>query len=160
MSATCGEFKRHFFIVAGTIAIGIGVIGIFVPLLPTTPFLILAAICYGRGSKRLYNMLLSNRIVGNYLKNYLESKAMSAKAKILTLSMLWIAIGCTAALLTDSQLVRIVLFAVGSGVTVHIVLLRVSVTSRPVFTSNQLPGENKRIQPTDQNILSSSNDSV
>ena len=160
MSATCGEFKRHFFIVAGTIAIGIGVIGIFVPLLPTTPFLILAAFCYGRGSKRLYNMLLSNRIVGNYLRNYLESKAMSTKAKILTLSMLWIVIGCTAALLTDSPLVRIVLFAVGSGVTVHIVLLRVSVTSRPVFTSNQLPGENKRIQPTDQNIRSSSNDSV
>jgi len=154
MSAARGEFKRRLFIAAGTIAIGIGVIGIFVPLLPTTPFLILAAFCYGRGSKRLYNMLLSNRIVGNYLRNYLEGKAMSTKAKILTLSMLWIVIGCTAALLTDSPLVRIVLFAVGCGVTVHIVLLRVSVTSRPVLNSNQLPGDHKRIQPTDQNILS------
>ena len=154
MSATRGEFKRHFFIVAGTIAIVIGVIGIFVPLLPTTPFLILAAFCYGRGSKRLYNMLLSNRIVGNYLRNYLEGKAMSVKAKILTLSMLWTVIGCTAALLTDSPLVRIVLFAVGSGVTVHIALLRVVVTSRAVVTLNQVVGENKRIQPTDQHILS------
>ena len=160
MSAKRSEFKRHLYIVAGSIAIGIAVIGIFVPLLPTTPFLILAAFCYGRGSKRLYNMLLSNRIVGNYLRNYLEGKAMSVKAKILTLSMLWIVSGCTAALLTDSPIVRIVLFAVASGVTVHIALLRVVVASRPVVTSNQFVGENKRIQPTDQNILSSHNDSV
>ena len=151
MSAAPGELKRRFFIVAGTIAVGIGVVGIVVPLLPTTPFLILAAFCYGRGSKRLYNALLSNRLIGSYLRNYLEGKAMSAKAKIWTLTMLWIVIGCTAALVTDSLVVRIVLFAVSSGVTVHIALLRLVITSRPILLQKQ---------PTDQGINSSSNDSL
>ena len=160
MSAARGEVKRRFFIVAGTIAIGIGVVGIVVPLLPTTPFLILAAFCYGRGSKRLYNALLSNRLIGSYLRNYLEGKTMSTKAKIWTLSMFWIVIGCTAVLFTDSPLVRIVLFSVGSGVTVHIALLRVVITSRPVLLQNRFAVENKRIPPTDQDILSSSNDSL
>jgi uncharacterized membrane protein YbaN (DUF454 family) len=73
---------------AGTIALGIGVIGIIVPVLPTTPFLLLAAICYMRGSHRLYNALLCNRFIGSYVRNYLEGRGMSRKMKMWTLSML------------------------------------------------------------------------
>ena len=124
MSAVSGKLKRRFFIIVGTISIGIGIIGIIVPVLPTTPFLLLAAICYMRGSQRLYNALLCNRFIGSYVRNYLEGRGMSLKMKIWTLSLLWAAIICTAVLATDSLIIRIILAVVLIGVTIHIFLIR------------------------------------
>ena len=118
------KLKRRLFVIAGTIALGIGVVGIIVPVLPTTPFLLLAAICYMRGSQRLYNALLCNRFIGSYVKNYLAGRGMSLKMKIWTLSLLWVAIVCTAALATDSLIIRIILAVVLTGVTIHILLIR------------------------------------
>jgi uncharacterized protein len=122
------KLKRRLFVIAGSIALGIGIIGIFVPVLPTTPFLLLAAICYMRGSQRLYNALLRNRFAGNYIRNYLEGKGMSLKMKIWTLSLLWAAIILTSALATDSLIIRIILAAVLIGVTIHIFKIK---TIRP-----------------------------
>jgi len=124
MSAASGKLKRGFFIFVGTISIGIGVIGIIVPVLPTTPFLLLAAICYMHGSQRLYNAFLCNRFIGSYVRNYLEGRGMSMKMKIWTLSLLWAAIACTATLATNNLIIRILLLAVLIGVTIHILLIR------------------------------------
>jgi hypothetical protein len=99
-------------------------VGIIVPVLPTTPFLLLAAICYMRGSERLYNALLSNRFIGSYVRNYLEGRGMSLKMKIWTLSLLWVAIVCTAVLATDSLPIRIILAVVLIGVTIHVLLIK------------------------------------
>ena len=142
MLALSATLKSRLFIAVGSISLGIGIVGIVVPLLPTTPFLLVAAYCYSRGSKRLYNTLLSNKLIGGYLRNYLEGKAMSIKAKIWSLSILWAVIGCTAAFVTDSLVIRIVLFSVGSGVTVHVALLRVVVPSKPVIA----PKPNDRVE--------------
>lgn len=138
MLALSATVKNRLFIAAGSISLGIGIVGIVVPLLPTTPFLLLAAYCYGRGSRRLSNRLLSNKLVGSYLRNYLEGKAMSLKAKIWSISLLWIVIGCTTAFITDSQIIRIVLLSVGSGVTAHVALLRVAVVSKPDILSKPI----------------------
>ena len=127
------------FIAAGSISLGIGIVGIVVPLLPTTPFLLLAAYCYSRGSRRLYNRLLSNKLVGSYLRNYLEGKAMSLKAKAWSLSILWVVIGCTAAFATDSLIIRIVLLAVGSAVTVHVARLKVIALPKGVLVPKPIP---------------------
>jgi len=124
MSTTSGKLKRRLFIILGTIAVGIGVVGIIVPVLPTTPFLLLAAICYMRGSQRLYNALLCNRFIGNYLRNYLEGRGISLKMKIWTLSLLWIVIVCTAVLFADSFIIRIILAVVLTGVTIHILAVK------------------------------------
>ena len=118
------QLKRRVFIIAGTIALVLGVVGIILPVLPTTPFLLLAAICYMRGSQRLYNALLCNRFVGNYVRNYLEGRGMSLMNKIWTISLLWIAILCTVFLVTESLVIRIILAVVLVGVTVHILLIR------------------------------------
>ena len=139
MLALSATLKSRLFIATGSVSLGIGIIGIVVPLLPTTPFLLLAAYCYSRGSKRLYNTLLSNKLIGSYLRNYLEGKSMSLRAKIWSLSILWCVIGCTAALFTDSPITRIVLFAVGSGVTVHVALLRLVTPSKPVIFPKPIP---------------------
>ncbi len=124
------KVKSRLFIGAGSVSLGIGIAGIVLPLLPTTPFLLLAAYCYSRGSRRLHKRLLSNRLIGNYLKNYLEGKAMTIKAKVLSLSMLWAVIVCTAVFVIDSQIMRIIMLAVGAAVTVHIVRLRSLASSK------------------------------
>ena len=90
MTLTSDKLRRRLFVTAGTIALVIGVVGIIIPVLPTTPFLLLAAICYMRGSQRLYNALLCNRFVGNYVRNYLEGRGMSLRRKIWTLTLLWL----------------------------------------------------------------------
>ena len=116
--------KRRLFVVVGTIALVLGIVGIIMPVLPTTPFLLLAAICYLRGSQRLYNALLGNRFVGSYIRNYLEGRGMSLKVKIWTLTLLWIAIVCSALLAIDSLIIRIILAVVLVGVTIHILLIK------------------------------------
>ena len=124
MVHTPDMLKRRLFVVVGTIALVLGIIGIIIPVLPTTPFLLLAAICYLRGSQRLYNALLGNRFVGSYIKNYLEGRGMPLKMKIWTLILLWIAIVCSALLATDSLIIRIILAVVLAGVTIHILLIK------------------------------------
>jgi len=137
--ALSSTVKSRLFIAAGSISLGIGIVGIVVPLLPTTPFLLLAAYCYGRGSRQLQNRLLSNKLVGSYLMNYLEGKAMSLKAKIWSISILWVVIGCTTAFVTNSLIIRIVLLAVGSGVTVHVALLKAVVPFKPLPVPKPIP---------------------
>ncbi|MFX1466888.1 MAG: YbaN family protein, partial [Promethearchaeota archaeon] len=80
-------------VVTGTLSLALGIIGIFIPLLPTTPFLLLAAYCYARSSKKLYNWLMSNKWFGSYIRNYYEGNGIPLKAKLLSVSFLWITIG-------------------------------------------------------------------
>ena len=124
MTSISDKLKRRLFVIAGTIALVIGVFGIIIPVLPTTPFLLLAAICYMRGSQHLYNALLCNRFIGSYVRNYLEGRGMSLKMKVWTLSLLWAAIVCTATLAIEGLIIRIILVVVLIGVTIHILLIR------------------------------------
>ena len=116
--------KRRLLIVAGTLCTGLGIIGIFIPILPTTPFLLLAAACYMRSSERFYQWLINNRIFGAYVRNYIEGRGMPIRIKIFTILLLWLAIGLTIAFGVQNTVVRIVLICVAIGVTAHIVLIR------------------------------------
>ena len=81
---------RIIWILLGSLFVAIGTIGIFVPGLPTTVFLILAAACYVRSSERLYNWLIRNKRFGKYIKDFREGKGMPQRAKIIALSMMTI----------------------------------------------------------------------
>jgi uncharacterized membrane protein YbaN (DUF454 family) len=116
--------KRRLLIAAGTLCAGLGIIGIFVPILPTTPFLLLAAACYMRSSERFYRWLTSNRIFGDYVKNYIEGRGMPAKIKTFTILLLWLTIGLSITFAVQSLVIRIVLLCVAAGVTTHIALIR------------------------------------
>ncbi len=111
-------------IIAGTFSVGLGILGIFLPLLPTTPFLLLAAACYARSSERFSNWLLNNKLLGNYIKNYREKKEVPLKVKALTISLLWITIGCSVVFAVHVLLVRIILILIAIGVTIHILHIR------------------------------------
>jgi uncharacterized membrane protein YbaN (DUF454 family) len=114
---------RPFLIMLGFLSVGLGAVGIFLPILPTTPFLLLAAACFIRSSDSLYQRLISNRWFGKYLKNYREGKGVPIATKVIGISALWITIGISAMFATDLLAIRIVLLLVAVGVTVHLALL-------------------------------------
>lgn len=115
---------RILMVIAGTLFVGLGVLGIFLPLLPTTPFLLLAAACYARGSKRFYDWLLNNRWFGNYIRDYREKKQVPLAVKVGAVSLLWITIILSALLVVHILLVKIALILIAIGVTVHILSIR------------------------------------
>ena len=116
--------KRRLLIGAGTLCTGLGIIGVFVPILPTTPFLLLAAACYMRSSERFYQWLINNRIFGAYVRNYIEGRGMPVRIKIFTILLLWLTIGLSITFGVQNIVIRIVLIGIAIGVTVHIVLIR------------------------------------
>ena len=124
VSKTSSRLIRGLLITAGTFFVGLGVLGIFLPLLPTTPFLLLAAACYVRSSKRFYNWLLNNKWFGNYIKNYQEKKGVPLKVKLSSLSLLWITILFSAVFVVDIFFVRIILILIATCVTIHILYIR------------------------------------
>lgn len=81
--------KQVLLVISGTISLGVGLAGIFLPLVPTTGPLLLAAACYMRGSDRLYRWLINHRLLGRYIRSYREHKAMPLKAKIWAIGVLW-----------------------------------------------------------------------
>ena len=123
-----GEFLRKpikiLLIAAGTFFIGIAIIGIFIPVLPTTPFLLISAALYSRSSKKFYGWLINNKIFGRYIKNYREGKGISLKLKIITIALLWITIGCSAIFAINIFWVRVILIVIAIGVTIHIIRIR------------------------------------
>jgi uncharacterized membrane protein YbaN (DUF454 family) len=122
------RFIRGLLIVAGTICVGLGVLGILLPLLPTTPFLLLAAACYGSSSRRFYRWLLNNRWFGNYLRDYREKKGVPLKVKLSAIFLLWVTILFAALFVVDILVVRTVLVVTAGVVTIHVLRIR---TLRP-----------------------------
>jgi len=111
---------RWVLIGAGCLSLTLGLLGIPLPVLPTTPFLLLSAACFARSSPRLLRWLLANKLFGRYLRNYCEKKGVPARVKIVTLALLWITIGLSAALAVERWGIRIGLLAIAVGVTVHL----------------------------------------
>jgi uncharacterized protein len=115
---------RWLLIVVGLGSVGIGTVGIFVPLLPTTPFYLLAAACFFRSSDRLYRWLIGNKWCGPYIRNYREHRAIPRHAKILALVLLWGTIGHAVLALLDPLWLRILLVIVAVGVTIYLLRLK------------------------------------
>ena len=116
--------KKILFITAGSVSLFLGVAGIILPVLPTTPFLLLAAACYLKSSEKLYIWLINHRILGIYIKSYIEYKAVTLKAKIISITALWTVISVSALFFIDLLWIRILLFAVAAGVTAYIVRIK------------------------------------
>ncbi len=108
----------------GAVSLGLGVVGIFVPLLPTTPFLLLTAALWMRSSPRLYAWLLAHRRLGPYIRSFRENRAIPLRAKVLTLSVMWASmLWCVCVPLEGVLWAQIALLTVAVGVTVHILSL-------------------------------------
>ena len=104
---------KVLWIIAGSIFVVLGGLGVLLPGLPTTPFLILAAACYIRSSQRLYDWLIANETFGPYLKDYREGKGIPRRAKKIALSMMTIFVGYAVLFALDDLIVRIVVLVLG-----------------------------------------------
>jgi uncharacterized membrane protein YbaN (DUF454 family) len=118
-----GRLKRQLLIIAGTICVATGVIGIFIPILPTTPFLLLAAACYLRSSPRFHHWLMNNRWCGTYIRNYTEGRGIPLKVKLFTIFLLWATIGISIWLVAN-WIVTVILLIIAAAVTLHIIFIR------------------------------------
>ncbi len=81
---------RILYITLGSLSLALGILGIFLPLLPTTPFLLLAAALYFRSSPQLYEWLLNQKHLGPYIRNFREYRAIPLRAKIISVALLWL----------------------------------------------------------------------
>lgn len=108
-------------IILGLLSLGLGVVGIFVPLLPTTPLLLLSAWCFVRSSERLYEWLINNRYLGEYIRNFREHRAIRLRAKILSVALIWLTIGyCVVAVVDEYWWAQIAMLLLAAAITWHI----------------------------------------
>ena len=128
---------KILYTIVGTTSLILGIIGIFLPLLPTTPFLLLTAAMYFRssprlyywltaalyfkGSPRLYNWLLNHRHFGPYIRNFREHKAIPLHAKIVSVSLIWITLSYCAIWILPYIWARILFLIIAISTTWHIV---------------------------------------
>lgn len=106
--------------VLGSVSLGLGILGAFLPVLPTTPFLLLAATLYCKGSPRLYGWLIDHKYLGRYIRNFRENRAIPLHGKIASVSALWTTILLSAFLAVNAWWLRGVLICVAIAVTWHI----------------------------------------
>ena len=111
---------KSLLITSGTISVGIGIIGIFLPLLPTTPFLLLAAACYARSSKRFYIWLLKNKYFGKYIRNYRKGKGIPFITKLFSIVLLWTTITISI-IIIKTDWISVLLIIIALLVSWHIV---------------------------------------
>lgn len=111
---------KALYVILGTISLVLGIVGIFVPLLPTTPFLLLAAAAYFKGSSSLYNWLINHKYLGTYIRNFRENRAIPLRAKVVSVSLVWITIGYCLLFVVDLLWLKIVLGGIAVGVSWHI----------------------------------------
>ncbi|MDR2545144.1 MAG: YbaN family protein [Methanobrevibacter sp.] len=117
------KVKRVIYFVFGATFLSLGAIGAVLPLLPTTPFVILAALCFGKSSERAEKWILSNKYFGAYIENYRNKVGIPLKIKIRSIIFLWAAL-IVSMIYTWSFLTFIILLIVGIVISSHIYLLK------------------------------------
>lgn len=108
------------FVILGLISLGLGILGIFLPLLPTTPFLLLSAALFTRSSKRLYNWLINHKYLGTHIQNYTHHKTISRKSKIASVLLLWLTILSSVFFVVNHIWLKLLLLFIALAVSWHI----------------------------------------
>jgi Uncharacterized protein conserved in bacteria len=110
---------RVFYNIMGSVALLLAIAGILLPILPTTPFLLLASACYMRGSTRMHNWMMNQRHLGPYLQNFQAGRGIPLRAKIIAIAMMWCSLSFSAWLVPLPWL-RVLLLITGIGVTYYL----------------------------------------
>ena len=132
------RLSRTLLMAGGTLCVALAVLGLFLPVLPTTPFLLLAAVCYARSSERFYHWLVTNRWFGAYIRNYREGRGIPLWHKVLAISLLWLTIGYAAWSVAHLWWVKGILLGVAVAVTIHLLKTK---TARPASQNPPLHKE-------------------
>lgn len=119
---------RGVLFITGWLATGLGALGVFLPLLPTVPFLLLAAACFARSSPRTRAWLVGSPVLGPALQQYLDHRVVPLRAKVVALALLWPGVGWAATAVVPVPAVSIALVVVAVAVSVYLVRLPVAPT--------------------------------
>ena len=111
---------KILYVILGSLSLGLALLGIFLPLLPTTPLLLLAAALYLRSSQRLYSWLMNHPKLGPYIRNFRENKAIPRRAKIVSVTMVWVTIGYCILFVLKPLWLRIAMGLLAAGISWHI----------------------------------------
>lgn len=122
-SKECGRIKKTLLIVAGVVSLTLGGIGVFLPLLPTTPFVLLAAGCFAGSSPAMHRWLCRSRFFGEYIENYRTNAGVSKSVKVRAIVFLWAGLALSAAAV-HKPIVRIILAVVGICVSTHLLMMK------------------------------------
>jgi uncharacterized membrane protein YbaN (DUF454 family) len=109
---------RAVLLALGFVFVGLATLGVVLPLLPTTPYLLLAAACFARSSHRFYRVLLGNRIFGPLIRDWREHRAIPLRAKVIAIAAMAVVMGSTAALVLELPLARVALLGFGAGLSI------------------------------------------
>lgn len=115
--------RKALLITAGALSLMLGGIGIFVPLLPTMPFVLLAAVCFAGSSPAMHRWLCRSRFFGEYIENYQTNAGVSRSVKVRAIVFLWAGLGLSAAFVRKPP-VLIILAAVGICVSTHLLMMK------------------------------------
>lgn len=115
---------KILYLILGLLFVSLGFIGIFIPVWPTTPFILLSIFFLSKSNKDFNQYILNNKWIGRHIRNYYEKRSMEKSFKIKTLTFLWVGL-IIAILLQDSFILIGVLGLIGLTVTIHILLLKV-----------------------------------
>ena len=116
--------KRYLLIIGGFISLFLGILGIALPVLPTTPFLLLSATCFMNSSKTLYTWVINHKVFGSYIENYIKFRAISLKSKVISIAFLWCMILSSAFFFVSNFKTRILLIFIATAVTSHILMIK------------------------------------
>ncbi len=117
---TLDRTKKLLLITTGTICVGLGIIGLVLPVVPTSPFLLLAAACYARSSKRFYNRLLANPIFGPPIRQWREDRSIPLRAKWLAIAMILVTFSVTVIFILEDTPARLIMSLIGLLVIVFL----------------------------------------
>lgn len=106
--------------ILGIISLGLGILGAFLPVLPTTPLLLLAAALFLRGNRRLYDWLMNHPKLGPYITNFMKHKTIPLRIKVVALTTLWLTLLFCAVFVAEHWVLRLCFITIAIGVTVHI----------------------------------------
>ncbi len=111
---------KLLFTILGLLSLGLGILGIFLPVLPTTPLLLLAAFLFLRSDRRLYDWLMNHPKLGPYITDFMVHKSIPLHVKIVSVSLIWITLLYCAIFIAGHWLLRLMFIAIATGVTIHI----------------------------------------
>lgn len=115
--------KRWCLLTAGLLSTALAILGIFLPLLPTVPLLLLAAACFARSSETSYRWLLEHRHLGPLLQPYLDGAGIPRRARLKAIALLWITMTASALFIVPLVWVRVLMFTIAIGVTIYLLRL-------------------------------------
>jgi len=131
-----GKFKRYSLTSIGMISLVLGIVGIVLPLLPTTPFLLLSACCFSHSSEKFHSWLINHRWFGPYIENYRSGRGMTLRVKVTTIALLWLSIGSSVIFFVDFFWAKLVMITIACCVSCYLL-------TRPTLKASPAPVKTK-----------------